>query len=100
VGEGSLDAASDDPFLDVAPEVFIERLETYERVLLDVKTQLYDGSWDGILEDLRARMEGKPYVFKLSKTIARDIAAVERMKAYEIRNTVSLSKLIRPQTQQ
>ena len=82
-----------DPSLDVPPEVFLQRLESYERVLLDLKDQLYEGSWERILEDLKARLDGKPYIYKLSQTISRDVAAIERMKAYELRQNVNLSEL-------
>jgi len=84
-----------DPNLDVPPEVFIARLESYERVLLDLKDQLYEGSWDRILGDLKARLENKPYMYKLGQTISRDMAAIERMRAYELRNNVNLSELVR-----
>jgi hypothetical protein len=84
-----------DPNLDVSPEVFIARLETYERVLIDLKDQLYEGSWDRILGDLRARMDNRPYLYKLGQTITRDIAAIERMRAYEMRHQVSLSQALR-----
>jgi hypothetical protein len=90
-----LTASGSDPYLDVPPEVFIGRLEGYERVLVDLKDQLYEGSWERILADLRARLDGKPYIFKLSQTIARDMAAIERMKSFEMRHNVSLSKLLR-----
>lgn len=84
-----------DPNLDVPSEVFIARLESYERVLLDLKDQLYEGSWDRILGDLKARLENKPYMYKLGQTISRDMAAIERMRAYELRNNVNLSELVR-----
>lgn len=87
-------AASDfDPALDVPPEIFLQRLEPYERVLMDLKDQLYEGSWERILEDLKARLDNKPYIYKLSQTISRDVAAIERMKAYEMRQKVNLSTL-------
>lgn len=82
-----------DPALDVPPEVFLQRLESYERVLLDLKDQLYEGSWQRILDDLKARLDNKPYIYKLSQTISRDLAAIERMKAYEMRHNVNLSQL-------
>jgi len=94
VETGGAGGAGSDPYLDVPPEIFIGRLESYERVLLDLKDQLYEGSWERILDDLRARMENKPYIFKLSQTIARDLAAIERMKSYEMRQNVNLSKLL------
>jgi hypothetical protein len=59
---------------------------------------LYEGSWERILEDLRARLEGEPYIYKLSQTITRDIAAIERMRAYERRHEVSLADLVRKRT--
>ncbi len=82
-----------DPALDVPPEVFLQRLESYERVLIDLKDQLYEGSWQRILDDLKARLDNKPYIYKLSQTISRDLAAIERMKAYELRHGVNLSQL-------
>ena len=92
-GASKLDAFS--PDLEIPPEVFVQRLEPYERVLLSLKNHLYEGSWERIVEDLRARLEEKPYIYKLSKTITRDLAAVERMKAYEARQKVNLSALVK-----
>jgi hypothetical protein len=95
VSEAGQGAPEFDPSLDVSPEVFIQRLEPYERVLLDLKDQLYEGSWERILGDLKARLENKPYIYKLSQTISRDVAAIERMKAFEVRHGVSLSVLVK-----
>ena len=97
MSEAGPGASGSDPYLDVPPEEFIGRLEPYERVLVDLKDQLYEGSWERILEDLRARLDGHPYIYKLSQTITRDLAAIERMKAYEMRQKVSLSKLLKKQ---
>ncbi|MFH0939058.1 MAG: hypothetical protein V1899_07240 [Planctomycetota bacterium] len=86
---------SDVEYLDMPPEEFVARLEPYERVLVDLKEQLYEGSWERILEDLRARLDGHPYIYKLSQTIIRDLAAIERMKAYELRQKVNLAALLK-----
>jgi hypothetical protein len=88
-------AADSDPYLDVSPEVFIKRLEPCERVLIDLKEQLYEGSWERMLEDLKARLENRPYIYKLSQAISRDLAAIERMKSYELRQQVSLAELLK-----
>jgi len=93
VNEASPAEPDFDPALDVPPEVFLQRLESYERVLIDLKDQLYEGSWQRILDDLKARLDNKPYIYKLSQTISRDLAAIERMKAYELRHGVNLSQL-------
>jgi len=92
-------AAGGDPNLDVPPEVFIKSLEPFERVLIDLKDQLYEGSWDRILEDLKSRLNNRPYIYKLSQFITRDVAAIERMKGYEIRHGVSLAELVKQQRQ-
>ena len=94
VEESDPGAAGSDPNLDVPPEIFIHDMAPYERVLLDLKEHLYEGSWERILEDLKARMDNKPYIYKLSQTISRDVAAIERMKAYELRQRVNLSQLL------
>lgn len=80
-----------DPALQLPPDAFWENLEAYERVLVQVRETLYEGSWDRVLADLRARLDGKPYVYKLSQTIARDVAAIERMRAYERARGVDLA---------
>lgn len=98
MGEASPDAPGFDPSLDVPPEVFLQRLESYERVLIDLKDQLYEGSWQRIAEDLKSRLDGKPYIYKLSQTISRDLAAIQRMKAFEIRHQVNLSELRKKET--
>lgn len=85
----------DESLLDLPPEAFLAHLEPYERVLLDLKDTLYEGSWERVLADLRARLGGAPYIYKLSQKISRDIAAIERMRAYEIRHDVDLSRVLR-----
>ena len=56
---------------DLAPE---------DRVLRDVRDQLYGGDWDELERDLRARLEGKPYIFKLATKIEEDLARIARLR--------------------
>lgn len=93
--ESELGASGSHPNLDVPPEIFIQDMAPYERVLLQLKEHLYEGSWERILDDLKARLNDKPYIFKLSQTIVRDVAAIERMKAYELQQHVNLSQLVK-----
>ena len=79
---------------ELPPQEMLQQLEPHERVLLEVKGKLYGGSWDQMLADLKARLQGKPYVFKLSRTIERDVSAIERMVAYEAAHNVDLSRLL------
>ncbi len=82
-----------DPALDLSPEQFLERLEPFERVLLEVREKLYEGSWDRMASDLEARLKGEPYVYKLSQTINRDLSALRRLQAFEVQRGVDLSKI-------
>jgi hypothetical protein len=59
-----------------------------------LKEKLYEGSWGRILEDLEARLNGLPYIYKLSQRLEQDIAAVKRLRAYEERHGVDLAKLL------
>ena len=79
----------------LSPAEFVKRLEPHERVLIELRDQLYEGSWDRVLSDLRARQRGEPYVFKLSQTIARDIEAIEKLQCYEKDHQVNLARLLK-----
>ena len=45
---------------------YIDRLSKECRMLVILKSQLYDGSWEPMLGDLKNRLGGKPYIFKLA----------------------------------
>jgi hypothetical protein len=64
-------------------EAFVSRLTAEERMLVVLKRELYEGSWEAMLADLNARLEGKPYVFKLANRIRDDIERIGRLKAFE-----------------
>jgi len=88
-------SAPQDADLALPPEEFAGCLEHYERILVELRDKLYEGSWDRILGDLKARLDGKPYVYKLSQTITRDIAAIGKLQAYEARHGVNLAEVLR-----
>ena len=81
--------------LQLAPEEFVRKMEPYEKVLVDLKDLLYEGSWDRIGTDLLNARDDKPHVYRLSHAIERDLKAIERLKAYEARHHVSLSELLK-----
>ena len=88
-------AGTQEPAPEWTPEEFVKRLDPYECVLVELKDKLYEGSWERVLGDLRARLSGGAYIYKLSQNIARDIAAIEKMKAFEERYGVNLSQLLK-----
>ena len=69
---------------------YVAGLTGGERLLVTLRDELYEGSWDLMLEDLRDRLEKRPYIFKLSSRIEADMTAIEKMKAYELKEGVNL----------
>ena len=55
---------------------------------------LYEGDWEEMLQDLRARREGKPFVVKLSTRIEEDIKRIEKLKEYERSHEVDLGEFV------
>jgi len=74
---------------------FIERLTREERMLIVLKQELYDGSWDGMIADLEARLQGRPYVFKLANRIGEDLERISRLKAFEDEKGVDLGEMVK-----
>ncbi len=69
-------------------------LSKVEKMLVAVREELYEGSWDRMLRDLEARMRGRPYVFKLTERIEQDVAAIERLRDYEREFGVDLAEFV------
>ncbi|MCD6303335.1 MAG: hypothetical protein J7M21_00040 [Planctomycetes bacterium] len=64
-------------------EQFVRQLSPEERLLVVLKAELYEGSWDEMEADLRARLEGRPYIFKLAHRISDDLERIRRLRAFE-----------------
>lgn len=75
--------------------VFVESLTREERVLVLLRDQLYDGSWDDLELDLRARKERKPSIFKLNTRIEEDLERIARLKDYEHARGIDLGAVLR-----
>jgi hypothetical protein len=73
---------------------FVDSLASEERMLVVLKRDLYEGSWDEMVADLRARLAGRPYIFKLAHRIADDLERIDRLRAFERNNRVDLSDLV------
>ena len=44
-------------------------LSNEHRMLVVLKKELYEGTWEPMLDDLQNRLAGKPYIFKLVNRI-------------------------------
>jgi hypothetical protein len=47
-----------------------------------------------MLDDLRNRLAGKPYIFKLANRIQDDIKRIEQMRKFEIEQKTDLGEYI------
>ena len=73
---------------------FIDRLSDEHRMLVILKAQLYDGTWEPMLDDLQNRLAGKPYIFKLVNRIKDDIKRIEQMRKFEKEHNVDLAQYV------
>ena len=74
---------------------FIESLTEEEAMLVVLKRELYDGSWDEMMADLKARLEGGPYIFKLANRITDDLARIDRLSSFEQGRGVDLGDFVK-----
>ncbi|HUW18447.1 MAG TPA: hypothetical protein VMW16_04020 [Sedimentisphaerales bacterium] len=79
---------------DTAVIGFVDGLSEEHRMLVILKAQLYGGRWEPMLDDLRNRLAGKPYIFKLANRIKDDIERIERMEKFEAEHNVDLADYV------
>jgi hypothetical protein len=84
----------DRPADERAVRDFADSLGEEQRMLVILKSQLYGGSWESMLNDLRNRLAGKPYIFKLASRIKDDIDRIERMRQFESEQDVDLADYV------
>ena len=73
---------------------FVDSMPSEERMLVLLKRELYEGSWDEMVADLQARLENRPYIFKLAHRITDDLERIDRLREFEKRNRVDLSDYV------
>ena len=73
---------------------FVDRMSAEEQVLLVLRCELYEGSWDEMAADLRARLEGRPYIFKLANRIVDDLDRIQHLREFERQHDVDLSDYV------
>jgi hypothetical protein len=73
---------------------FVEGMSNEERMLVVLKRELYEGSWEEMAADLKARLEGRPYIFKLAHRIADDLERIDRLMKFEGQSGTDLSDYV------
>ncbi|GAG92392.1 unnamed protein product [marine sediment metagenome] len=74
---------------------FVDGLSDERRMLVVLKAQLYGGTWEPMLDDLRNRLAGKPYIFKLANRIQDDIRRIEEMQEFETEHNIDLAGYVK-----
>lgn len=87
---------SSSPDRNVAQAVadYVNRLSDEHKMLVALKSQLYGGSWEPMVDDLRNRLAGQPYIFKLVHRIQDDIERIEEMRQFEAEHKVDLADYV------
>ncbi|MFC1737826.1 hypothetical protein ACFL1G_02110 [Planctomycetota bacterium] len=80
--------------VDNAVREFVDGLSEEHRMLVVLKTRLYDGDWEPMIDDLRNRLSGKPYIFKLVNRIQDDIERIEQMQKFEAEKQIDLGDFV------
>ena len=86
---GSKDSAGKK--VDKAVTDYVNSLGDEHKMLVTLKARLYGGLWEPMLDDLRNRLAGKPYIFKLANRIQDDIERIEQMRAFEAEHNIDLA---------
>jgi len=73
---------------------YVALLSDEHRMLVVLKAQLYGGTWAPMLDDLRNRFAGKPYIFKLVNRIKDDIERIEEMEKFETEHDIDLADYV------
>ena len=73
---------------------FVESMSSEERMLVVLKRELYEGSWDEMVADLQARLDGRPYIFKLAHRIVDDLERIEKLRTFEQSRRIDLSDYV------
>jgi hypothetical protein len=73
---------------------FVDGLSDEHRMLVVLKAQLYGGIWEPMLDDLKNRLEGKPYIFKLVTRINDDIERIRQMQDFEEEHNTDLADYV------
>jgi hypothetical protein len=84
----------DDTTVSKVASDFAGSLSDEHRMLVVLKAQLYDGTWEPMLDDLRNRLADKPYIFKLATRIEDDIERVREMRKFEAEHNINLADYV------
>lgn len=65
-----------------------------QRLMVIIRDELYDGSWQEMEKDLRDRLNGRPVIEKLVNKIERDLAYIEELRSIEKEDGINLTTIL------
>lgn len=71
-------------------QTYYDALSEEAKMLLVLRDELYAGSWDRMVDDLKNRLKGRPYIFKLVNRIEEDLGRIETLRSYEDKHKLNL----------
>ncbi len=80
---------------DPSVVMFVRGLDDKHRMLVVLKSQLYGGRWEPMLDDLQNRLAGKPYIFKLATRIKDDVERIATLRAFEQTHGIDLADFVK-----
>ena len=78
---------------------FISSLDQSVKVLIILRDELYEGSWDLMIKDLQSRLKGEPFIYKLANQIDADMQSITKIRAFEEKNSLNMGKFINLSTE-
>ncbi|PCJ62654.1 MAG: hypothetical protein COA79_03815 [Planctomycetota bacterium] len=83
-----------DPESEKESKSFFDSLTKSEKMLVILRDELYESSWDLMLKDLNSRLKGEPFIFKLADRIDSDIKCIDKIKSFEKKKNVNMGDFI------
>lgn len=74
---------------------FVDKLTNEDKLLILLRNELYEASWEFFIKDLENRKKGKPYIFKLMKRIEEDLERIRKLKEFEEKYKINLFDYIK-----
>jgi hypothetical protein len=62
-----------------------------ESILVTLRDELYAGSWEKMEQDLKDRLQGRPYIFKLVNRIQEDLDRIAKLSGIERDEGINLA---------
>ncbi|MBI4615656.1 MAG: hypothetical protein HY720_18710 [Planctomycetes bacterium] len=76
-------------------EEFVKSLSSEDTLLIRLAEDLFDGNWNAMIEDIRDRHAGRPYLFDIGhERLADHLNRIERLRDYETQHRIKLVSLL------